>query len=366
MAGVSYSIKKNRIQGGYHPGFDMLEDGTLVSIPGEASHSLYLKAIDSAVFDSSWGRLKFRAACSENMVLYLYAIALNEDSFYRQGRPVRIEDFLCDSGESPSIKKEFLRKVEAVRFVNQKDMLLYQLHGRYLYLVLEAVGEGECRIWDMKADLKGDPFMDTFPEIYRERNGFFHRYLSVFSSIYQDFQEDIEKLPELLNLDTCPEKLLPIYGRWLGIDVGNDFLDARILRPLVKEAYRLNRMKGTKAALERIAEIVLGAPVLVAERNVIEDYIDKEQLAEFDRLYGHSIYDVTILVQEPIPEVVKSQLLFLLEQFKPLRSRLHVVHLKKDGILDSYSYLDMNARISSPGTGSLDGKQELDGMVRLQ
>lgn len=366
MAGVSYSIKKNRIQRGYHPGFDMLEDGTLTAIQEEPSHCLYLKAIDSAAADSQWGRLWFQISCSESMVFYVYAVALDEDSFYRKGNPVRIEDFLCDRQESSAIKKEFFRQTGAVRFVNQKDMLLYELHGRYLYLALEVIGEGECRLRDMKVDLKGDNFMDTFPEIYRERNSFFHRYLSVFSSIYQDFQTDIERLPELLNLDTCPETLLPVYGKWLGIDVGNDFLDARILRPLVKEAYRLNRMKGTKAALERIAEIVLGEPVLVAERNAMEDYIEKEQMEEFNRLYGNSIYDVTILVKEPISEAQKSQLLFLLEQFKPVRSRLHIVHLKKAGTLDSYSYLDMNARISRQGTGTLDENQELDGAIRLQ
>ncbi len=366
MAGKTYSIKENRIGRGYHPGFELLEGGGLAVLKDEAVHSLCLRAIDSAAADSRWGRLSFKASFSENMVCYLYVAALNEDSFYRKNQPVRIDDFLCDSRENIAIKKEFFRRVNALRFVNQTDVLLYDLEGRYLYVLLELTGYGEGQITDMRVDLKGDNFMDTFPAIYRERGGFFHRYMSVFSSLYNDFQKEIDNLPQILDVDTCPSKFLPVYGRWLGIDVGDDFLDDDILRSLVKEAYGLNRMKGTRAALKRIARIVLGEEVLVLERNVMEDYIEKEQMAEFEKLYGNSPFDVTILVSESVTQAQKSRLLFLLDQFKPVRSRIHIIRMKKSGKLDSYAYLDMNARISSQGMGSLDTSQELDAMIRLK
>ncbi len=388
MAGTSYSIRKNRIRRGYYPGFTLMETGELVSTEA-AGHYLYLRAIDSGITDSLWGRLWFELECREDMVSYVYVAALNEDSFYRNGKPVRIEDFLCDGKEPDAVKKEFFRQIHADRFVNKNDLLLYGLKGRYLYIAVEILGEGFCRLDHMRVDLRGDNFMDTFPEIYRERNSFFHRFMSVFSSIYNDFLEDIDGLPGLLDLDTCPVELLPVYASWMGLDVGNDFLEEQPLRALVKEAYRLNRMKGTRAALERIASIVLGKEVLVLERNMMADYIEsphdvssghsvphaapvqgafleKEQLEELERLYGSSIYDVTILVGEMLSEVKKSQLMFLLEQFKPVRSRLHIICLKKTGRLDAYSYLDMNARIPEQGDGRLDASQELDGAIRLE
>lgn len=368
MAGNLYLIQRNRMLGSYHPGFELSTDpeGVLESFPNEALHYLYFRAIDSAAADSGWGRLSFRLACDESVVCYVYAVALNEDSFYRQGKPMRIEDFLCNEEESHAIKKEFLWRVSASRFVNQKDILLYDLKGRYLYLIFEVLGEGACRISHMRVDQQGDNFMNTFPEIYREQGGFFHRFMSVFSSIYEDFQVDIDNLPKLLDIDSCPERLLPMYGRWLGIDVGNDFLDEKIMRPLVKEAYQLNRMKGTKAVLERLTEIFLGEKALVLERNVMADYVGKEQMAEFEKLYGNSVYDVTILVNKPMVEAEKSQLMFLLNQFKPVRSRLHLIYLKQTGTLDSYSYLDMNARVPGDGSGQLDGKQSLGGVIRLK
>ncbi len=366
MPGATYSIKKNRIQRGYYPGFELTEKGVLKSVDTEVTHRLYLRAIDTAKLDSEWGRLTIRGTFSEGTVCYVHVIALNEDSFYRQGVETRIEDFLCNPQESHRIKKEFFSRVGGLRFVNAKDMLLYELKGRYLYLMLEVMGEGACEITGMRVDALGDNFMNTFPEVYQERNSFFHRYLSVFSTIYQDFDDDIEKLPELLDVDTCPVELLPLYAKWMGVNVGKDFLEERILRPLVKEAYELNRMKGTKAVLERIAKIVLEEDVLVLERNMMQEYISRDQMQEFERLYGNSIYDVTILVSQYISEVKKSQLLFLLNQFKPIRTRLHIILLKQEGTLDDYSYLDMNAKISTQREGCLDESHEIDGVIRLQ
>ncbi len=363
---TTYSIRKNRFESGFHPGFVVERDGALRACPNAASHYLYLKAIDSGQADSEWGRLSLDIRRPEDMICYIRVAALNEDSFYREGKPVRIENFLCNAAEANSIKKEFFSRIEALRFVNREDMLLYSLKGRYLYLMLEIVGEGSCEIGGLRIDAQGDNFMYTFPAVYQERNSFFHRWLSVFSSLYNDFDGEIDRLPALLDLDSCPPEYLPIYASWLGVDVGNDFLDEAILRPLVKEAYALNRMKGTKAALERVARIVLGEKVQVLERNVMADYIGPEQMAEFERLYGNSVHDVTILVKKPLSELTKARLLFLLNQFKPARARLHIISVQREGVLDDYAYLDMDVRIAGQKRGTLDESQVLDGAVRLE
>ncbi len=361
-----YSIRKNRFESGFHPGFVLESDGSLRGCEHAASHCLCLKAVDSGKGDSEWGRLTLDIRRSEDMICYVYVAALNQDSFYREGRPTRIEDFLCNPRETNSIKKEFFGRIEALRFVNRTDMLLYSLKGRYLYLMLEFVGEGSCEIGGLRIDMQGDNFMNTFPAVYQERDSFFHRWLSIFSSLYNDFDEEIDRLAERLDLDTCPVEYLSVYASWLGVDVGNDFLGEEILRPLVKEAYALNRMKGTKAAIERVSEIVLGEKVRVLERNVMADYIEPEQMAEFERLYGNSVHDVTILVNEALPELTKTRLLFLLNQFKPARARLHVISVQREGVLDDYAYLDMDVQIAGQKKGTLDEKQVLDGAVRLE
>ena len=350
---------------GLTTGFTLGEDGTLVMNEHEAYHAICVRALDCATNDGGWGRLSFDTEYPENMTCYVHVKALNQTMFYREETLTKIDDFLCDPEESPTLKREFFTRTEGNRHVNHSDILMYEQRGRYLYFMIEFIGEGCGYVRNIRADRGGDNFMQTFPEVYRERGSFFHRYLSVFSSIYNDFQQDIDRLPDLLDVDTCPVQLLGTYGKWLGIDLDCDIRDEQVMRTLVREAYSLNRMKGTKKAISRIAQIVLGEEVLILERNVMQDYmnsVDRKDLAE---LYGSSIYDVTMLVNHQVSDLEKSQLMYLIDQFKPLRSRIHIVHLKSDGILDSHNYLDMNARVFEVENGNLDEEQIMDGVVTL-
>ena len=85
----------------------------------------------------------------------------------------------------------------------------------------------------------------------------------------------------------------------------------------------------------------------------------------YEELYGDGTYDVTMLVRTYVPEHQKSQMLFLLNQFKPVRCRLRIRFLDQKGTLDSHSYLDMNALVMEAGYGVLDERQTLDGTVLL-
>lgn len=366
MAAVTYSIKKNRIRRGICKGFSLLEEDVLVAQPEETEHYLFLPAIDSAREDTTWGRLHFYAALPEDAVCIVYVQALNEDSFYRNGVQKKISDFLTDPAEPDSLKEEFFRRSGAGRYVNTKDILLYERKGRYLYLMLRVIGEGESRISGLRIEQNGEQFLNTFPEIYRERGNFFHRYLSVFSSLYQDFQEEIDHVDRLLDLDTCPEEMLPMYGRWMGLELEDDWKEEPWLRELVREAYRLNCMRGTKWAVERICEIVLGEPVIVLESNVMKAYAEGENYEQFKRLYGDDPYNVTILIKRKVSEGLKSRLLLLINQFRPIRSRIHIVYLKETGNLDYHIYLDMNARLIREDSAKLDAEeQSMDGRVTL-
>ncbi len=191
--------------------------------------------------------------------------------------------------------------------------------------------------------------MGAFPDVYRERNSFFHRFLSVFSSIYNDISEQNEKLYEMLDLDKCSPELLEMYGSWFGIDLKGGALPEEVLRVIVKEAYMLNRMKGTKWAIERILEIMLGDDVVMYE----------------NRMSGGGIFDVTILVNRKLTEQLRHQLMFLLDQFKPLRTRIRILQMEKEAVMDGNSYLDMNAAIPSEKHVVLDEEAIYDGAITL-
>lgn len=365
MAEISYSIDKKRIEEGLLLGFDLTKEGVLKTNQSE-EHFFYCKAIDSTVEDSTWGMFRFSLEMDENMACIIHLTAKNESYFYRENKPRKIEDFLCDERESNTIKKKFMKMAEARKAVNEEKILLYDLKGRYLYFFIEIIGKGEALLKEIKIKQQGDNFMNTFPEIYRERNSFFHRYLSIFSTIYNEFEERIEELPKLLDLETCPASLLSLYASWMGIELKEDFFSESILRQLVKNIYYLNQRKGTKAAIEKIVEIIFDKKPIILEKNRMEDYIEASRYKEFERLYGRSNFDVTILIEEELTELKKNQLMFLLEQYKPIRCRLHVIGLKKTGTLDSYSYLDINAGIWEKFGAKLDSKTTMDSVMVLQ
>ena len=334
MPDYKYQIKENRLKKAY------INNG-----------NIYLQPIDSLIEEAEWGRLHYEANAEGNVACIVYAAA----SDY----------LLTPDTESEYGYKRLFDSLTAKRFVQQNDSMLYDLKGRYLYLAFTYTGEGTVEFSNMYVDRKGDRFMETFPRVYQDRGSFFHRYLSVMSTIYDDFDREIDDLPKLLDLDVCSKELLGIYAGWLGIDIGDGFLAEDILRKLVKNAYELNKMKGTRKCLEMITEILLGKPAVIVERNTTEDYMPKEQIESFNRLYGTSLFDVTVMIEERLDERKKSQLEYILKQFLPIRCTLRIVELNRSGLLDSYSYLDVNARVYQTHDGNLDSGQGMDDVITL-
>lgn len=334
MPDYKYQIKENRLKTAF------IENG-----------NIYLKPIDSLKDEANWGRLHYDVEMTGNVACIVYAAA---------------SDLLIEPDEqTEGGYKRLLKNLGASRFVQQNDMMLYNMSGRYLYLAFTVTGEGEAQFTNMYVDRVGDRFMETFPLVYQDYGKFFHRYLSIFSTIYDDFDKVIDNMPQLLDLDKCSKELLSIYAGWLGIDIGDGFLAEDVLRELVKNAYQLNRMKGTRWCLEKITEILFGEPAVIVERNTTEDYLPKEQIDNINKLYGTSLFDVTVLINQQLDETKKSQLEFLLRQFLPIRCKLRIVELNRSGLLDSYSYLDVNARVYQTYDGVLDSQQSMDDVITL-
>jgi hypothetical protein len=126
-------------------------------------------------------------------------------------------------------------------------------------------------------------------------------------------------------------------------------------------------MKGTKAALERLTEIVLDEKAIILEKNVFRDYSQTVDADVYKELYGDRPYDVTMLIRTYVPESQKSQLMFLLNQFKPVRCRLFICFLDGQGEMDSHVYMDMNAQTQDDFHGaSMDERLSMDDVVLLE
>ncbi len=361
-----YSIRKNRINDSFLEGFDYEGGTTLVLDEEKMFHCIFLPPIDSTETDGPWGRLSMKMESSGDSVLSFYILAVNHKESLSDAAGMDIDEYLYGDGVDVTAKLSFLRRMGAKRVTGSTDCLLYDVSGRFLYVAIEASGEGSVSISDIVIDSTGDNFMNTFPEVYRERNSFFHRYISIFSSIYNDFQRDINDLPKVLDLDVCPEEYLIVYGSWMGLDLKGRFLELPVLRRLVKEAYSLNRMKGTRKAIERILEIILDEKAVVIEHSLVRALHKEEDVDMLPNFKTRGIYDVTILVKQHLTEELRHQLTYILNQYKPVRTRIAIAQLDESPTADSNSYLDVNTVLPEEKEAVLDDELSMDGVVILK
>lgn len=326
-----YRLRKSRLEEGMERGFAAGANGVQLTA-GEQIHVLRPERLDSATEACIWGRMVIDASLPADSVMTVCVYASDEEQLVPE---------LC------------------TRTVDAKDLLLYEQQGRYLWIWLEIVGMGQGCIREIQIYTPGDIFLNTFPEIYREQGSFFHRYLSIFSSIYLDFQQKIDGLHTWIDLDTSPPEILPVLADWLGIRVEDSLLDSGGLRRLLKEAPYLIRYKGTKGAVEHLASLLLDSEVIVVERGK-ERELEGRFRETFDRLYGTGAYDITILAMREYDESLKNRLLCLLDQFKPVRCQVNLVFMRKNSILGGYCYLDINAAIHESQAGVLESGHALD------
>lgn len=344
--GKTYTFKGSRIKSAVLS--NMKPEGDAFWFQGNSS--CFFKAIDGAEEQCLWGRLHLDYEMAGAAVAAVRVVASDSRVIEWEEEEIFIDDFL----ERPDIteiqKEEIFKGSGCVYAENKKEVLLYSLKGRYLWLEICIKGgeEVQGRISSIKIYQKGDTFIDTFPEIYRERNDFFHRYLTIFSSIYNEFQDKIEQMPKLFHIDSTPKELLPLLAGWLGIDVQGDFLSEEQLRTLVKEAYQLNKGKGTRKTLQRVAEITADGPVVIKERA----FRDKEEKS-----------DITVLISSETEQDKKAGIMYLLQQFKPVKSSMRILFLKKNSRMDKDAYMDMNAMIIDGSYQCMDGNADYENII---
>ncbi len=359
-----YSIRENRIKKSSHPGFTYDPESESLTLESQSMyHTLFLSSLDSMEEGAGWGRISFDPECSGDAVICIYVLALDRNLCEVEGKEMSLDSYLLSEDINPADRLLMLKKYGARRFVGESDVLLYGLKGRYLFVAIDVVGEGSAVISRIIVDSRGDNFMDTFPEIYRERNSFFHRYLSIFSSIYNDFQQKIDNLPSILDLNTCPVEMLIEYGSWMGIDLEGGFLPEDVIRDIVKEAYELNRMKGTKKGIIRLLTLILREEPVVIEHNKVRAWLKEENIDYPTNFTPKGVYDVTILIRKRITEEVRHQIMYMLDQYKPVRTRINIAQMDENVIIDSNTYLDVNSKLPEKKKAVLDGEMSLDGSV---
>ena len=363
MAGVikKYVLGKNRLQRSCLDGFEIDASGSLVCTPSNTpTRHVFIRGLDGIIDDLLWGRLSFKATFEGDLLVTIRAVALNDNAFIRKGELTKTDDFLLDPGILPAIKEQFFSAAGGIEISGVQDALLYGLKGRYLYIWLEVGGVGKITLSDLTVYVPGDNFSSTFPEVYQAENSFFSRFLTVFSTQYNDFQDTIDHLDSFLDIDTAPASTLHHFASWLGLETEGMLSDVDKLRQLVKAAPGLFTYKGTKFAVEGIIKILISSPFYIIERNLLTQ---QQTLGE---IYGSTPFDFTILINCKADEQLRACLEFFINQFKPVRTQYRIVFLGENSGLDSYTYLDFNGSVLQCAPGLLDSGTALTGTTYLK
>lgn len=328
-----YSVGNDRLKRSWIKGFEVKED-TLIAKDDEGC--IILPFLDRGQGEKNWGRIHMDINISEKSECTLYVMADFDTA---------VNEYFMNGAIAVPEKLEAFKRGCKVKYTNKRDVLLYDVEGRYLWICICMQGGKGNSVGGIKVYTKGDFIMETFPEIYRQRNSTLHRYLSIFSAIYKGLDEDMNKLPELFEPEKAPAYMLPELAGWMGLDVTGGFLRESTLRVLVKESYDLIRKRGTREALERLTEIITGEKAIIIERNLLPQPVSESQRAVENELYGDDIYGVTVIIKNSKDQYKKSQILYLMNQLKPARCTLKIVYLDIGAVLDGYTYIDINAGI---------------------
>lgn len=320
---------------------------------GGGSFSYIAGVFDTDDIDCTYHRLRLYGKF-EQCKYEIFVMACNTDE-----RPV-----MQDLGSSVEEKLSYMQNFSYYRSVNADDILLHSLKGRYIWIAIRIMGastESHFLIDGFSVEFPGSSFIDYLPEIYRDsQNSFFERYMSVWQSLYEDVEKQVEDVVEQLDYECCDEKKLPMYARWTGLDEkGRKFTPGQ-LRYLIGHLQEIQSGKGTIAVLQKIIYLVYGKQAKVIENFKWNEWMkNSEYLEQYKKLYGKDYSVFTLMLDcvfdDPDQLPGQAELMKLIEEYTPIGVKCHLVYLRENNNMDTHCYLDVNSTLSTPKVADAAG-----------
>ncbi|HXK77319.1 MAG TPA: phage tail protein [Oscillospiraceae bacterium] len=310
--------------------------------------------------ESSYNRLVVDADF-ENAKVEILVGATDYGSVFINDKEVSLEKYFADTRVPYEEKAETLRALSSVRAVNEKDILLHDLSGRYVWVMAAVfpMGEGSFLLRGLRLEFPKSSFTEYFPEIYQD-NAFFDKFIAVFQSMYLDVERRVDDIPHLLDYETTPDENVAYLADWLGIDNPGGVYTNDQLRRLIRDNDIYQGAKGTRAALEKIIEMTTGIrPRIVEYFQWSRLTKDESQRELMNHLYGGTSNDFCVILDltgldKPLP-IDKESLEKIVDSYSVIGIGHRIVFLRRCSHTDMHCYLDVNSCLSTPETASVDG-----------
>ncbi len=347
------------------------EDDKLV-FNSQGESGIYMSApFDSMQRGTIWHRLrmdidlpntatcKIRAYASDTPEILLPSLEVGK-------RPrIDLNEYLSDYSIDTNSKIDLFDYIEAKIYENPKDILLFGLKGRYLWICIEIISyeEEPVSISSMKIEFPQVSFVDYLPEVYRknsEADSFLSRFIGIFQSMYVDLEDDIDYIALKFDADRTTKDFLSWMSEWLSIKDASVWGEKR-LRHLIKESVKIYKMKGTRKAVSKIVQEYAGIePTIVEQFDIKNNALYEQQKEMVENLFGDNGYVFTVMIPEAYVKDTETyvELMRIINSVKPIDSICNLVVLSDQMRLDHHCYMGINSFITKNEELTLDKKQK--------
>ncbi len=96
-------------------------------------------------------------------------------------------------------------------------------------------------------------------------DGFFVRFTSLFQELATTLLDDVDNVPNIVDVTVAPLPFVRWLGTWLGLHSIDASLPDAVQRRIVCESGQIMAWRGTRRGLERFLELICGEPGDVKE-----------------------------------------------------------------------------------------------------
>ena len=303
----------------------------------------YLPPLDSGEFDFRWGRVKLTVDLPKDASVRIYARASDEPEW---------EDWQQVAGQERTPNET------AALFGEPKALCSdawISVTGRWLWLaVCLTSGRAEKpRLEAIHILAESDHMVDYLPAIYQKQD-FTYRYLSIFTAMFQDLEENIELARRQLDPAAADPEMLQYLAHWLCADGSLPEEELRRALPQVIEEYEtMYTVSGIQRSVQRLTGQI---PWIIEHFAVDPNDPSCSDPTLYRRLYGDDPYRFFLLLPQGTFSEQRQMERFLeqLEELVPAETTPELVLLKPCVQLDWHTYLGINSSIGEYVTAVID------------
>lgn len=323
-------------------------------------------SFDSATEGTRWHKAVLQSILLPDTQFAISFLTSDQLTFTLDGATRNLDTYLHSTPSIPAINA----LPWTTPAINPTDALISAPPGRYLWLRIQLTGREQRtpEVNTVTVHLPRMSYLRYLPAVYQDdpkSREFLERFLSLFETVFQSVETQIDKLPRLFDAEAATGDFLRWLSTWLGM-ARESGLDETIVRTLVLRAPDLYRKRGTRQGIEEIIEIVSGARPLIVEHFQLGCTINEEIRGLYHGLYGTDPYCFCVLLEPEQPRCdgrpgalmqkrlharsgdSRRMIRRILDQEKPAHTCAGLVDLQPWVLLDMHTYLGVNTYLSKP------------------